>query len=84
MNHVQKPRQLFLLILAGRINRHQQEVIESCSAKTPSQLISLDYWGSGLHPSRHEDFACDPGRTISQSGHLRMVQSGGRAADPRA
>ena len=28
MNHVLKPWQLFLLILAGRVNRHQQEVIE--------------------------------------------------------
>ena len=33
---------------------------------------------------RHEDSAHDGGRTVSQSGHLRMVQSGGRAADPRA
>ena len=24
---------------------------DPCSAKTPSQLISLDFWGSGLHPS---------------------------------
>ena len=33
---------------------------------------------------RHEDSAHDGGRTVSQSGHLRMVQSGGRAVDPRA
>ena len=33
---------------------------------------------------RHEDFAHDGGRAVSQSGHLRVVQSGSRAADPRA
>ena len=33
MNHVLKPWQLFLLILAGWINRHQQEVIEYLEAE---------------------------------------------------
>ena len=33
---------------------------------------------------RHEDSAHDGGRTVPQSGHPRVVQSGSRAADPRA
>jgi len=33
---------------------------------------------------RHEDSAHDGGRAVFQSGHLRVVQSGSRAADPRA
>ena len=33
MSHVLKPWQLFLLILAGWINRHQQEVIEYLEAE---------------------------------------------------
>ena len=33
---------------------------------------------------RHEDSAHDGGRAVSQSGHLLLVQSGSRAADPRA
>jgi hypothetical protein len=32
---------------------------------------------------RHEGFAYDRGRSVSQSGHLRVVQSGGMVADSR-
>lgn len=40
-----------------------------------------DFWTTCF---RHEDSADGDGRTVSQSGHLRAVQSGGRAVDPRA
>ena len=44
----------------------------------------VGFWGFRNPCFRHEDSAHDDGRTVSQSGHLRVVQSGGRVADPRA
>ena len=46
--------------------------------------VPTDFVGF-LSPSapsfRHEDFAYDHSRSVSQSGYLRMVQSGGMGAD---
>jgi len=48
----------------------------------PTDFVGfVGFWNPCL---RHEDSAHDGGRAVSQSGHLRVVQSGSRAADPRA
>jgi hypothetical protein len=48
--------------------------------------VTTDFVGF-LSPSapsfRHEDFAYDHSHSVSQSGYLRMVQSGGMGADSR-
>ncbi len=55
-----------------------------CSAKIPSQLISLDFRRPGTTCCRHEDLAFNRGRTSSQFGRLCVVPSDSSFADPGA
>ena len=55
-----------------------------CSAKTPSQLISLDFQVSGLHAFDMKILTYGGGRTVSQSARLHVVQPGGMDSDSRA
>ena len=67
--------------LPGPHQRSLREVYVLRENSVPTDSVGfLGFWTPCF---RHEDFACDHGRAVPQSGHLLVVQSGGRAADPR-
>jgi len=72
------------LQILGGLGSLVNAFLHPCSAKIPSQLISLDLRMPGTPCCRHADLAFNRGRTSSQFGRLCVVPSDSSVAHPGA